>query len=67
MRSPSFERPVSPEKKRMIKPISPINTETNLILVIFSSLKNSNTQKTVKSGIVDINILCNPEDIFFNA
>jgi hypothetical protein len=51
----------------MTKPISPINTETNLILVIFSSLKNSNTQKTVKSGIVDINILCNPEDIFFNA
>ena len=52
---------------RIIKPNSPINTETNFILEIFSSLKNRNTQKTVNKGMVDINILCNPDDIFFKA
>ena len=66
-KSPAFASPVSPEKNRIIKPISPINTETNFILVIFSSLKNRNTQKTVNKGMVDINILCNPDDIFFKA
>ena len=37
-RSPSPEIPVTPERKRITKPIKPINTESILSFVIFSSL-----------------------------
>ena len=52
---------------KTINPTSPIRTEIIFNLVIFSSLKSNRTQNTVNNGIVEMNILCKPEDIFFNA
>ena len=66
-RLPSLDSPVDPERKSKTNPNNPTKTDINFNFVIYSSLKNKNTQKTENKGIVDIKKLCNPEEMCFKA